>query len=114
MTHFWWWEFRLKNIEAWNFQTYFFLILFITMYYTLCALLFPDDIKDYDDRYEDYFYSRKKWFFGVLAVTFVADIIDTRVKGAGYFLSSTWEYPVRNSVHFALCPLRAILHPAAF
>jgi hypothetical protein len=102
LTHFWWWEYKLKVVTEWSFQEYFFLILFITMYYTLCALLFPDDLKDYTG-YEDYFFSRKKWFFGVLAASFLADVIDTLIKGNDYFLKATWEYPVRNATHFVLC-----------
>lgn len=48
LTHFWWWEFKLKTtVQEWQFQEYFFIIVFITMYFTLCALLFPDDLKDY-------------------------------------------------------------------
>lgn len=103
LTHFWWWEYRLKEVAVWSFQAYFFLILFITMYFTLCALLFPDDLKDYEGSYADYFYSRKKWFYGVLAASFIADVVDTLLKGKDYFLQATWEYPVRNSVHVVLC-----------
>ncbi|HTI10096.1 MAG TPA: hypothetical protein VL832_16120 [Puia sp.] len=103
LTHFWWWEFRLKRVADWSFQGYFFLIIFITLYFTLCALLWPDDVADYDNRYEEYFYSRKKWFFAVLAASFVADIFDTMLKGKDYFLQATWEYPFRNAIHFVLC-----------
>jgi hypothetical protein len=103
LTQFWWWEYNLKKVTDWSFQRYFFLIIYITIYFTLCALLWPDDVKDYDNRFEDYFYSRKKWFFGVLAASFIADILDTLLKGTDYFLQYTWEYPVRNSVHFLLC-----------
>lgn len=103
LTHFWWWEYRLKDVAAWSFEVYFFLVLFITMYYTLCALLFPDDLKDYEGSYEDYFFSRRKWFFGVLAASYLADVVDTLLKGKDYFLQATWEYPVRNAVHVALC-----------
>jgi hypothetical protein len=102
LTHFWWWEFRLKGVAEWSFHAYFFLIIFITLYFTLCALLWPDDVKDYDHRFEDYFYSRKNWFFAVLAVSFVADVFDTFLKES-YFLQTTWEYPIRNAVHFILC-----------
>jgi hypothetical protein len=102
LIHFWWWEYGLKDISAWSFQSYFFLVLYITMFYTLCALLFPDDLKDYKG-YEDYFFSRKKWFFGVLAISFLADTVDTLMKGKDYFLQATLEYPIRNFVHFTLC-----------
>ncbi|HEY6902438.1 MAG TPA: hypothetical protein VI233_17395 [Puia sp.] len=103
LVHFWWWEYSLKKVASWSFETYFFLIIYITTYFTICALLWPDDIKDYDERYEDYFYSRKKWFFAVLAFSFVADIVDTYLKKSGYFLQNTIEYPIRNVLHFAVC-----------
>jgi hypothetical protein len=65
-------------------------------------LLFPDDLGEYTN-YEEYFYSRKNWFFGFLALSFVADTIDTYMKGANYVSHLTWEYPVRNISHIALC-----------
>jgi len=103
LVHFWWWEYNLKKVSSWSFEAYFFLIIYITTYFTICALLWPDDVKDYEDRWEDYFYSRKKWFFAVLAFSFVADVVDTLLKGHNYFLQATVEYPVRNALHFGLC-----------
>lgn len=104
LIHFWWWEIYLNNIKTWVFSQYFFLILYSTMYYVLCVLLFPDDIKDYPD-YKTYFYSRRKWFFGMLAVTFAADFVDTLLKGKEYLAHLHWEYPVRNITHVVLCLL---------
>ena len=103
LVHFWWWEYNLKKIGTWSFETYFFLIIYITTYFTLCALLWPDDVKDYGERWDAYFYSRKKWFFAVLAFSFIADVGDTFLKGKGYFLQYTVEYPIRTGLHFALC-----------
>ena len=102
LTHFWWWEYKFHNFSEWTFSIYFFLICYIIVFYTLCALLFPDDLKDYTG-YENYFYSRKKWFFGVLAFSYVMDFIDTSVKGHQYFSRFSIEYPIRNIVHFVLC-----------
>lgn len=102
LVHFWWWEYRLTEIKQWFFPQYFFVISYIMVYYVLCALLYPDDLRDYNG-FEDYFYSRKKWFFGVLAASFVADFIDTLIKGQHYFLHFGVEYPLRNSIHFVLC-----------
>jgi hypothetical protein len=53
--------------------------------------------------YEDYFYSRKKWFFSILAISFGADIIDTAIKGGDYFLYNQTEYFVRVVSHIILC-----------
>ncbi|MCR8556589.1 hypothetical protein KXD93_03000 [Mucilaginibacter sp. BJC16-A38] len=102
LIHFWWWEYQLKNNTNWVFAEYFFVIIYITIFFVLCALLFPDDLKDYNS-YQDYFYKKKSWFFGVLAVSFVADVIDTLIKGQEYFLLARWEYPVRIISHIALC-----------
>ena len=106
--HFWWWEFNLKLIVQWNFGDYIFVIIYILLYYLLCAILYPDDLKGYDG-YEDYFFSRKKWFFSVLAVCFLADIIDTTLKGSDYFLASVPEYYPRIIVHAALCLLAVFI-----
>lgn len=78
--HFWWWEFRLSMVENWTFVSYFFVITYAILFYFLCTLLFPSDLRDYAG-YEDYFLSRRIWFFGFLAATFLADVVDTKLKG---------------------------------
>src|SRR5580704_19185054 len=100
--HFWWWEFRLLMVQQWTFAIYFFVILYAILFYFLCTLLFPSDLKDYAG-YEDYFLSRRKWFFGFLAATFVADVIDTSLKGSDYLHSFGLEYPIRIAVSLAVC-----------
>ena len=100
--HFWWWEFRLTLVPQWTFAIYFFVILYAILFYFLCTLLFPSDLKDYAG-YEDYFLSRRKWFFGFLAATFVADVIDTSLKGSDYLHSFGAEYPIRIAVSLAVC-----------
>ena len=100
--HFWWWEFNLKLIAQWNFADYIFIIVYILIYFLLCAILYPDDLKDYNG-YEDYFFSRKNWFFIILGLCFLADIIDTLIKGNSYFIANEREYYVRIVAHVALC-----------
>ncbi|HEX8797746.1 MAG TPA: hypothetical protein VF772_03995 [Terriglobales bacterium] len=46
LIHFWWWEFRLRQV-AWTFPVYFFIALYATLIYVLCTLLFPDEMSDY-------------------------------------------------------------------
>jgi hypothetical protein len=100
--HFWWWEFRLSMVQRWTFESYLFIILYATLFYFLSTLLFPSDLKDYAG-YEDYFLSRRKWFFGILAITFIADIIDTTLKGSTYLHSFGIEYPIRIVLNLTLC-----------
>ena len=102
--HFWWWEFRLSMVQIWTFASYFFVILYAILFYFLCTLLFPSDLKDYAN-YEDYFISRRKWFFGFLAATFLADVIDTSLKGSSYLHSFGIEYPIRIVVNLVICAI---------
>jgi hypothetical protein len=100
--HFWWWEFRLSMVPQWTFAIYFFIILYAILFFFLCTLLFPSDLTDYAG-YEDYFMSRRRWFFGFLAATFVADVIDTSLKGTAYLHSFGVEYPIRIAANLTLC-----------
>ncbi|HEY7211770.1 MAG TPA: hypothetical protein VH477_15980 [Bryobacteraceae bacterium] len=68
----------------------------------LCTLLFPSDLSDYAG-YENYFISRRRRFFAILAVTFVADVFDTLMKGFAYLHSFGLEYPVRIALNLAIC-----------
>jgi hypothetical protein len=102
LLHFWWWEFNLHDIKHWLFLEYFFVIFYIVIYYSVCALLYPEDLNDYKD-YNDYFYSRRKWIFGILGASYLLDMVDTFIKGHAYYSHYTLEYPIRNISHFVLC-----------
>jgi hypothetical protein len=94
LIHFWWWEFRLRQVVQWNFALYFFIALYAILLYLLCTLLFPDEMSDYSG-FRDYFYSRKKWIFGFMALLFAVDVADTLIKGLPYFRMLGPVYYVR-------------------
>lgn len=100
--HFWWWEYRLQSLAVISFGVYLFLISFSCLFFFLCVLIFPTTLEDYGG-YEEYFISRRRWFFGMLAVTYVVDFLDTLLKGKAYLAALGWEYPVRNAVYIVLC-----------
>ena len=101
LIHFWWWEFELGTITQWNFLIYLFLILYAVLLYLMCALLFPEDIADYEG-FRDYFLSRRQWFFGAMALEFALDFVDTAVKGSAHFMALGPEYVVRGMAFIAL------------
>lgn len=101
LVHFWWWEFHLDTIQHWNFLAYLFLILYAVLLFLLCALLFPEDLSDYNG-YRDYFLSRKQWFFGVLTAVYLCDFVDTWLKGPTYLHALGPEYIVRGAVFVVL------------
>ncbi len=106
LLHFWWWEFRLAGTVQWVFALYLFVTLYALLLYLLCAVVFPEDMGNHGG-YREYFFARRKWIFGLLALVFAVDLCDTWIKGQGYFNSFGPEYPVRNALYIA-CSLVAI------
>ncbi len=102
LVHFWWWEFGLFKVEVWTFGTYFYLFCFTVTLFLLCALLFPDSLHDYRD-YEDFFFARRAWFFGIMALVYVLDVGDTLLKGEAYFATFGYEYAIRTPLMIVLC-----------
>lgn len=91
--HFWWWEFALIRLH-WNFALFAFVMFYAFLYYLLASLLFPTQIKDYRG-FEDYFYSRRAWIFGLLALLLMVDFVDTAIKGSAHLAALGLEYKVR-------------------
>ena len=110
---FWWWEFRLIYISHWTLHLYLFVLLYATMFFLLSTLLFPDDLQGYKG-YQDYFLSRRKWFFGIFAVTQAFDLIDTWIKGASFLRSLGIEYIFDVVVFIALYIIAAITRNLTF
>jgi hypothetical protein len=102
LVHFWWWEFGLYQIESWTFGTYAFIVSYAIVLFLLCALLFPDSMRDYAS-YEDYFYALRAWFFGLLAATYLLDVVDTLIKGEEHFARFGPEYLIRTPLFVVLC-----------
>ena len=101
LIHFWWWEFRLSKLEQWSFPLYGFVAIYATLLYLLCTLLFPESMADYSS-FDDYFYSRRQWIFGLMALLFVMDIGDTLIKGLPYLQFLGPVYYVRTGLLLAL------------
>ncbi|ARM12835.1 MULTISPECIES: hypothetical protein [Rhizobium] len=104
--HIWWWEYRLQAVPAIGFGIYLFLVCFCSLFFLLCALLFPASLDEYGG-YEEYFISRRKWFFGILGLIYAVDILDTAIKGPERILALGWEYPARNIAYILLCAIAA-------
>ena len=99
---FWWWEYRLAEVRDWTFGTYFFLIIYCSSYFTLAALLLPEDTDEYSGL-EDYILSRRFWVFGLIGVITILDIGDTVLKGPAQFVLLGAKYDVRVAVMLIAC-----------
>ncbi|KRR01808.1 hypothetical protein CQ12_13220 [Bradyrhizobium jicamae] len=103
---FWWFEFRLSQIQHWTYGLYFFVCVYASMYYFLSVLLFPQDLDEYQG-YEDYFLSRRRWFFGFAALTEALDVVDTWIKGEAHLRSLGMDYLVAISAFILLSAIAA-------
>ncbi|HET6157524.1 MAG TPA: hypothetical protein VFE34_04195 [Dongiaceae bacterium] len=101
IVHFWWFEFGLQRIEIWTFEIYVFVICYAALLFFIGTILVPDKMDEYSG-FAEYFHSRQKWFYGLLGPLFLADPLDTAIKGAEHFSSFGIIYPIRQLVLFAL------------
>jgi hypothetical protein len=104
--HFWWFEYGLIRIQPWQFELFVFVLFYAFLFYLMATLLIPDTIEEYAS-YEDYFLSRRRWFFGLMAMTVPVDLIDTLAKSQAYFNSLGAEYWLRLGILLIVCAIGA-------
>jgi hypothetical protein len=76
---FWWFTFVLADQQQWTFPLFVFLLAYSTLLFLLMALLFPEGVPaDHDYRVQ--FMRNRVWFFGVLLLLLVIDLIDYMIK----------------------------------
>jgi len=106
---FWWWEFRLIEVHRWTFETYLFVICYCATWFLLCALLFPDDLRDYGS-YGNYLMQRRRWIFGVIGALTLLDLVDTAIKGTSRWHLLGAAYPVHTLLMLLVVLLGWKLH----
>lgn len=94
---FWWWEFRLSVVPNWTFSSYLFIISYCSLYFVLSALTFPENVEKYGG-YENYLIERRYWFFGLIALITLMDLVDTSLKGAERWDALGIAYPIKTGV----------------
>lgn len=101
IVHFWWFELGLSKVDKWTFGLYLFVIAYGILLFLICTILFPDRMDQYSDP-ETYFFSRKAWFYGLLAAVCLVDVGDSALKGSAHLRALGLEYFVRQSTMFTL------------
>jgi hypothetical protein len=80
LPYFWWFTFGWRNQEVWTYPLFFFIVLYSMVIYAFIATLVPSDPGDVED-FEEFFYSVRRVFFGLLGGLWVLDGIDSILKG---------------------------------
>ncbi|MGI8706197.1 MAG: hypothetical protein ACR2JJ_10470 [Sphingomicrobium sp.] len=104
--HFWWFQFGLIRVQTWHFSLFVFVLFYAFLFILMANMLVPDELREHRN-YNDYFMSRRRWFFGLLAVTIPVDLVDTLLKGTAYYRSLGIEYPLRLICLLVLCAIAA-------
>jgi len=59
--------------------------------YLICAVLMPSELGNYAD-YRAYYFSRRRWLFGLLLLFSIMDFIDSATKGWAHLAALGWPY----------------------
>ena len=76
---FWWWEFRLVEAK-WSLTLYLVLIIYATLFFFVSIVIQPGELQGASS-YKEYYYSRRRWIFGLLIALVLWDVVDTFSKG---------------------------------
>lgn len=101
LVHFWWWEFDLYEVRYWTFERYLFVLTYSIALFLLCAFLFPESMQGYSG-YQDFFYAKRIWFFGLLGFIYFLDFFDTQLKGKAHLSHFGIEYFIRTPLFIVL------------
>lgn len=75
----WWTLYYYNRIEEWDLGLFLFITVYSLPFYVLAALLIPTEINE-NTNFEAHYFKIKGWFFGVLTMAHVLDMIDTAIK----------------------------------
>jgi hypothetical protein len=105
---FWWWEFRLSSLPVWTFASYLFVITYCSLYFVLSALIFPQDVEKYGG-FEDYLIEHRYWFFGLIVVITLLDLVDTSLKGPERWEALGIAYQIKTGVMLVIAGMGMLL-----
>lgn len=92
ITYYWWFTFDWQNRDPWTYQLFLFVFGYaVVMYLIARTLVPPADLRG--SNYEDFFFSRSRLFFVLLALRWIVDLADTALTGGAEFSSPAF-FPI--------------------
>ncbi len=88
----WWGMFWWRGLQELSAQWFIFLVTYAILQFLWAAMLYPPEFTRSMD-FQDYFFSNRRWFFGIQLAVVLTDIPETLVKGADHLRAVPKEYP---------------------
>lgn len=89
MIMFWWWEFRLLELlKRWELWNYLLVICYAIVLFLQATLLIPRNWDAVDDL-DEYFLAKRRWFYPVLLLSSMVDLLDSYMKGGMVYIVQT-------------------------
>lgn len=110
---FWWFQYGYRDVGEWTFGLYLFVVGYAILLYLMAVVLLPDELSEHVG-FREYFYDRRRWFFGLLAASQIVDIADTLAKGDAHAATIGAGYWVLAVVYVGLALVAAFWSSARF
>jgi hypothetical protein len=104
----WWVQYRWRNAPQWTLLLFLWLLVAPLILYLVAALLFPTSDDVVVTNWRQHYYANSGKIFALFGLIFAIDLIDTSLKGLGYFWSLGPLYYGSMSMHITLCVIAAI------
>jgi hypothetical protein len=75
---YWWALWRWSALSEWNLALFLFTLGYAVLLYLLSAVLYPHQESRTD--FEEIFFDHRVWFFRILALVAIVDLVDTTLK----------------------------------
>jgi hypothetical protein len=70
----WWTMFQLREVQHWNFVSFFVVLLQTILQYMLAAIVFPDFFGEETIDLRPHYFNHTRWFFGLLTAVLVVSL----------------------------------------
>ena len=77
---FWWFQLGYRPIERWTSALFVFVLLYAVAIYLQCVVVLP---KAPQGDYEEYFFTKRRWLYGIVMALLWIDLFDTYLKPRG-------------------------------
>jgi hypothetical protein len=98
----WWGMFWWNRLQTWSIEEFLFITIYSIVIFMLAAMLYPREVPEGLD-FETYFFTNKRWFFGIYLTATLLDVVETVSKGVIGLRPVPMEYVIYIPVVLAIC-----------